>query len=179
MDNLIFKNFTKTTEEEKKLIHEWRNSDRIRSKMTNQEIISYNCHLKWINNLENVKNSFYYLFYIGNVPIGVFDIIDIDFKKSCCEYGSYIGDKKYNGYGILLTYYGFKHIFEDLNIQKINITILKTNNRTYKMVKSVFEAKNSFQDKNNDFLYIDKTIWINKKLDINDYYKNYKNIIWI
>ena len=157
MNNFIFKNFVKLNENEKKLILKWRNSNRVRLKMNQQDVISLDSHLRWINTLKERRDYEYYLFYVNNLPAGVFNFANI--KNGECECGSYIGNEDFIGYGILLNYLGFCHAFDELSIKRINITVLKNNKRVYQMHKTIFKAKDCSNNENKYFLYINKDDW--------------------
>ena len=90
MHNCIFKNFVKLNKQEGELILKWRNSDRIRKKMNNQTIITLETHLKWIKGLSTREDCQYFLFYVDTIPVGVFDLTNINFDKKECFGGSYI-----------------------------------------------------------------------------------------
>ena len=60
----MFKNFTKITDAEKHLILGWRNSEHIREKMLHKDIISWESHKSFIEQLKDRKDCIYYLIYI-------------------------------------------------------------------------------------------------------------------
>ena len=161
-----FKNFINLTEEEKLLVLEWHNSDRVRLKMTNQDIIPLENHLRFIESLKTRTNCKYWLFMIDDVPVGVYDIVDIKPDGTGGVGGSYIGDVSYLGYGLLLVYLTIVKSFDSnsLNskeeIVKENCTyVMKNNPRTYKMHKKVFGAKDFCEDDEKWYIYWDKEGW--------------------
>ena len=165
MYKLVFKNFIKLNDEEKQLILNWRNSDRVRLKMNNQEILPLENHINWINNLKNRKDCVYYMLYVNQIPVGVIDLTNINEQKECIA-GSYIGNTEYLGFGIVQCYYSFLLAFEKLNLKKIYANVLKTNKRVYKMHKQLFNAIDIRQDENEYLIYWDKDIWKNLKNNI-------------
>ena len=180
MHNLAFKNFTSLNDYEKQLVLSWRNSDRIRLKMNNQNVISLENHLNWISNLKNRFDCKHYVFYIDNAPCGVFNFVDINCEK--CECGSYIGNEKYLGFGILLNYLGFDYAFSNLNIKNINITVLKNNMRVYKMHKTIFFAEDTSETQNEWLLCLNIDSWnLNKqkiKKNIENLYADIHTAVW-
>lgn len=171
MSELLFKNFTKTTLEERKLILSWRNSDRIRLKMVNQGIISLEDHLKFIEGLKNRTDCIYWLVYVDNIPIGV--ALDTDGRESG---GIYIGDKKYTGYGIPVQYYVFKYNFETLNGREFIWDVLKTNRRVYQMHKKIFHAREKYETDKEWFLYHNLETYQEMKADLEPKMKGFYNI---
>ena len=166
MAELLFKNFTKTTEEEKRLILEWRNSERIREKMLHKEIISWEDHCHFIEQLKNRRNCKYYLIYVDKVPIGVSSITDINLIDRTCSGGMYIGDTNYLGYGLPILYYGYKYLFEDLDIKENVFDVLKTNKRVYKTHKEVFHARDKSETEKEWILFHNKETYQEMKTDL-------------
>lgn len=178
--NISFENFVNINEREKELILKWRNSDRIRNKMTNQEMITLENHLKWINALKEKNNQLYFLFKINKIPCGVFDFTKIN--KVSCECGSYIGNEDYIGYGILLNFLGFNYAFEKLKLEKVDITVLKNNNRVYKMHKTIFHAQDVAESENEYFLQLTSDQWQTNKKELENnltsYYGTFASQSW-
>lgn len=172
MLNLTFKNFVKLTDEEKRLVLDWRNSDRIRLKMNNKEIISLEKHLTWLETLKNREDSIYYLCFVDDTPIGVFDFTNIDKDNKSCVGGAYIGDTDYLGFGIVQCFYIFVYAFEKQNWEKIFADVLKSNKRVYKMHKQIFNAIDLKEDENSYFIYWDKNIWDKNKTKLIEQIKN-------
>jgi UDP-4-amino-4,6-dideoxy-N-acetyl-beta-L-altrosamine N-acetyltransferase len=172
----MFKNFTKINEDEKRLILGWRNSDRIRTKMVHKEIISWEDHNHFIECLKGRKDCIYYLIYIDDVPVAVSSIIDINLKNKTCSGGMYIGDVNYLGYGIPILYYGYKNIFENMNIIEHEFDVLKTNKRVYKMHKEVFHAKDKMETDKEWFLFHNQKTYQEMKKDLDNKMIDYYNI---
>lgn len=86
-----FKNFVSLTLEEKLMILEWRNNNKVRKMMVNKDIISETEHLRFIENLKEREDCFYWLVVDreGN-DIGVLDIIHVDEKNDAGELGFYL-----------------------------------------------------------------------------------------
>lgn len=86
-----FKNFVSLTHEEKLMILEWRNHNKVRRMMVNKDIISEAEHLRFIENLKEREDCFYWLVIDreGN-DIGVLDIIHVDEKNDAGELGFYL-----------------------------------------------------------------------------------------
>lgn len=163
-----FKNFINLTDDEKRLVLEWRNSDRVRLNMLNKDIIPLENHLRFIDSLKNRNDCKYWLFMIDEIPIGVFDLVDIKPDGSGGVGGSYIGDINYNGYGLLLNYLLFDYCFENNKGQKKYTKedcfyVMKNNPRTYKMHKNIFGAKDFAEDDEKWYLYIDYDSWVEIK----------------
>ena len=129
--NLIFKNFNTFNEEEIKLVWKMRNSESVRLKMYNPDIILFENHRKWIFSLKERKDCLYYLVYSNNEVIGVINFTSIKPKESC-EWGYYLNPEIQNsGYGIILEYYILKYAFENLEMKKLYGAVIETNKKLY------------------------------------------------
>lgn len=127
---LLFKNFTKLTKDEIILIHQMRNSDAVRLKMYNQEIIPLENHKNWVSSLTERNDCRYFLVYADDKAIGVVDFTSI--KKDSCEWGYYLApDMQKSGYGILLEYYVLKYSFEKLAVKTLFCAVLDSNKNVY------------------------------------------------
>ena len=88
-DKYSYKNFVNLTDEELLMILQWRNHPKIRKCMNNTELIPVNSHLFYCHNLKN-REDVYWLIKKEDQPIGVLNIIDIDYDKGICEPGFYL-----------------------------------------------------------------------------------------
>jgi len=158
-----FKNFVYMTEEEKHLVLKWRNSDRVRTKMVNKDIIPLESHLRFVESLKTRTDCKYWLFYIDDNPVGVYDIVDINPDGTGGVPGSYIGEDDYLGYGLLLVYLTLKikmeYLFEKGIFINDSYYVMKNNPRTYKMHKQIFGAKDLREEGDRWYLYNDKEGW--------------------
>lgn len=85
-----YKNFVTLTDGELLNILQWRNHPDIRKFMNNTEPIPEMSHLSYCHNLRNKDNVMYWLILKGDDPIGVLNIIDIDYERKTCEPGFYL-----------------------------------------------------------------------------------------
>lgn len=89
-DKYSYKNFVNLTDEELLLILQWRNHPDIRKCMNNTEPITEESHLNYCHNLKNREDVIYWLILKENNPVGVLNIIDIDYENGICEPGFYL-----------------------------------------------------------------------------------------
>ena len=136
---LQFKNFTLLSSDEIIFVHKMRNSDIVRLKMYNQEVIPLEIHKEWVAHLIERTDCCYYLVYADEEAIGVVDFTSISNSKDSCEWGYYLKEKYINsGYGILLEYYVLKYAFEALKVDKLFCSVLDSNFKVYNMHKKYF-----------------------------------------
>lgn len=127
---LLFKNFTTLSDDEIILVHQMRNSDAVRLKMYNQEIIPLENHKNWVYSLAERSDCRYFLVYADDKAVGVVDFTSI--KNNSCEWGYYLApDMQISGYGILLEYYVLEYAFETLCVSTLFCAVLDSNKNVY------------------------------------------------
>ena len=125
-ESYTFSNFTDLDSVETKLVWEWRNDEKVRKWMYNTEVIPFEKHLKFIENLYDSKEKLYFLVKRKQVPIGVFSIVDI--KDQTGEWGYYIAPEYHHqSFGIEFYYYTLNFVFGTLNFKEITGHTLLTN----------------------------------------------------
>lgn len=128
--NLLFKNFTQISDEESALVLQMRNSDAVRLKMYNQDIIFGDDHKKWMQSLAEKSDCRYFLVYADDKPIGVVDFTSI--TRDSCEWGYYLSpNMQLSGFGVLLEYYAIKYAFEKLTVTQLYCAVLDSNKNVY------------------------------------------------
>lgn len=86
-----FKNFICLTDEEKRMVLQWRNHKIVRNKMVNKEPISLESHLLYIESLKTRTDCYYWLvYYPDGAPIGVLDLLHVDKENDTAEFGEYL-----------------------------------------------------------------------------------------
>lgn len=68
----------------------WRNHPSVRKYLNNNDLIQENEHLSFCYNLNNNNEKFYWLVKKNNKPIGVLNIINVDYSERTCESGFYL-----------------------------------------------------------------------------------------
>ena len=69
-----FVNFNQLNEDDVMLIHKWRNNDKIRKWMHNQNKITFENHLKFMFSLKNNKSKLFFLVIRNGISVGVFSL---------------------------------------------------------------------------------------------------------
>lgn len=150
--DVCVKDFNNLSDIERKKICTERNKERIRSKMYNTDVISFEDHLKWLESLKNRNDCKYYLVIFDEIPIAVINYVNI--KNGTCELGSYIFDQYLNsGYGLPMGVIHIDLAFNKLKLNKIHCSVLEDNKNAYNMNVKIFGYKkddnySSVQEKN-------------------------------
>ncbi|MED4877005.1 UDP-4-amino-4,6-dideoxy-N-acetyl-beta-L-altrosamine N-acetyltransferase [Anoxybacillus geothermalis] len=113
------------------MVLNWRNQEHIRSVMFHDQIISLEEHRKWFDRVKEDQRTIVKIFYLDNVPLGVVNFTNIDFKNGKCSWGFYVGNQNApKGSGTLMGYLALNFIFEELNIRKLCAEIISFNERS-------------------------------------------------
>lgn len=121
-------NFIDMSETEKQMVLEWRNNNTIRKWMFNQEPISLQDHLLFIETLKTIEDKQYFLLKKGGEYIGVVDFIDIDSLHYSAECGLYANPlKKIDHAGKMLIEVAIRYAFKQLRMKRLLLEIFATN----------------------------------------------------
>lgn len=101
------------------LILKWRNSERIRTNMFTDHIITMQEHAKWFERIKHDSNSLVLIFEKKTNPLGLVSFTGIDKKNSKCNWGFYLGEINLPGTGTIMGYLGLNYAFEKLKIRKV------------------------------------------------------------
>jgi len=102
------------------IILSWRNSERIRSVMFSNHVISSDEHRSWFESLNKKDASVFLLFEYERKPAGLVYFTDIDRANGTCYWGFYLGSEDLPaGTGSLLGVLGIDYAFEQLRMRKI------------------------------------------------------------
>ena len=99
----------------------WRNSERIRSVMFSDQIITMQEHLAWFERIKRLEIPVHFVFEYKNRPIGYISYSDIDKRSLTCSSGTYLGEQAEipELAGIILQFFTTQYAFEKLGMRKI------------------------------------------------------------
>ncbi len=162
MNNIILKNYLLLTEDENKNILEIRNSKNIRLASLNEDIITFENHLKWIENNKKDNANRYYAVFEGNDIVGAIYITGINTIRNTCSWGLYF-KKNINIFtSSICTYLIIQKIFYELKINTLHLKVKKDNIAAYKFDTS-FGFKKYDERNEQYFMYMNKIMWNDKK----------------
>lgn len=122
--------FTLSPIEEKdlELVFKWRNLNNIRVYMLQDQLITWQEHCNWFENLKNREDKKIFLFYLRENPVGIISFSDINIDQRDCSWGFYIGDSSApKGAGSLMAFYGIEYMFSTHALYKINSKVIEFN----------------------------------------------------
>lgn len=130
--NLYFQKMESLNFEDKKEILSWRNDKKIRSMMFNNEEISLESHLEFIDILKKKNDKLYLRVNFKDEKIGVLYFFNL--KRSSASWGFYLKPKLIgSGYGILLEYFAMLVAFEKMNLSQLFCETLNINKSVLKI----------------------------------------------
>lgn len=120
------------------LVHEWRNSERVRRHMIHRDYISIQDHTNWFNNL-NIDRNKYYIYSVDGVPVGMVNLKNIDDASKTAEAGMYCGNSSYVGHmiNVLAPIRLYLYAFNTLLLETIHAQMLIGNEVARKLNRKI------------------------------------------
>jgi len=133
-------------ESDLEVVLEWRNSERVRSNMYTDHIISFNEHKRWFLNTRNNQSVSHHICEYNKQPIGVINFTNIDQQNKKCCWGFYLGLPDVTiGSGSIMGFLSLEYAFEVLNIRKLYSEVFKFNEKSIKLHKKLeFQEEGHF-----------------------------------
>ncbi|MCD6163592.1 MAG: UDP-4-amino-4,6-dideoxy-N-acetyl-beta-L-altrosamine N-acetyltransferase [candidate division Zixibacteria bacterium] len=126
-------NLRKINEQDLETLLRWRNSDRVRTNMYTDHIISMKEHRAWFNRIKDESTALYLIFEHLEHPIGFVYFTQIDITISNCMWGFYLGERNVpNKSGTIMGYMSLNHIFDVNKLQRVNGEVLAFNKPSQK-----------------------------------------------
>ncbi len=127
-------NFIDLTLDEKKMVLEWRNHPDVKRWMLSSKDISLEEHLKFIQNLADADDKYYFLVKNNDDYIGVIDFTSIKHIDKTAEIGLYA--KPYlRGVGSILMHSLLCYGFDVLKCKKLYVTAYLENEKAISLYK--------------------------------------------
>ena len=127
MKRISLIDFIKLSQNQKKMILNWRNSDSIRKWMYSNKPIELTSHFEFIEKLKNDKFNKYFLVQEEAINVGVIYFINIDSSLEECEFGIYAKPNS-KGFGKILIKSTINYAFNHLKIRRLIAEVLVENN---------------------------------------------------
>lgn len=124
--NLI--NFINVNDDEKEMIRNWRNHEKIRNMMYSDHIITIEEHAKFIQKLRSENNNFYWLVKKNRENIGIISLNRLDFKNLNAYIGIY-SNPALSGMGGLLIECLIILAFDGAKLHTLKLEVIEGNER--------------------------------------------------
>ncbi|MDD2620319.1 MAG: UDP-4-amino-4,6-dideoxy-N-acetyl-beta-L-altrosamine N-acetyltransferase [Syntrophomonadaceae bacterium] len=123
--------------EDLEIVLRWRNSERVRSYMFSDHIISLEEHKEWFKYLDSKRNV-YLVFEYNQAAAGLVCFNDIDNKNGLSYWGFYLGETNIPpGTGLLMGYLSMEYAFNILQTRKLCSRAFRLNERSIKFHKKL------------------------------------------
>ena len=110
------------------MVLKWRNSERVRTAMYKDHIISMEEHQDWYQRVTDGNTSLHFVFEVDGRPIGVVNTVDIDRTNNKCNWGFYIGDESAPcGAGSAMGFLALERLIEAEGFRKVTGEALGSN----------------------------------------------------
>jgi len=129
--------------EDNKILSKWRNDRKLTDKLGgNIFFVSTYREKEWVEKaIENDKRDLHLAIVKreNNTFIGMVNLTSIDHVNKKAEFSIFIGDKKQmgKGYGKQATNLILQYAFNELNLNKVWLSVLKTNNKARKLYEII------------------------------------------
>jgi UDP-4-amino-4,6-dideoxy-N-acetyl-beta-L-altrosamine N-acetyltransferase len=115
-------------------VRHWRNSDRIRAAMFNDEIITSGKQLEWFRKISAECNDEYLILEDEDRAVGLISFTKFDKKNNIIHWGFYIGEPDTpRGSGSLLCLLGLDYAFQRLGVRRVMGEVLASNIRSLRL----------------------------------------------
>jgi UDP-4-amino-4,6-dideoxy-N-acetyl-beta-L-altrosamine N-acetyltransferase len=147
------KNFINLSQEEKKIVLDWRNSDQTRNGMYSNEEIKWQEHLSFIQRLETDDTRLYFLAFIKENPVGVVYFTGISIMHKRGVYGIYLRpDGQFPpDTGVLLREVILELSFRHMDFNTLNSEVLSDNKLAY-----IYNRRGGFKEEGRLRAYINR-----------------------
>jgi UDP-4-amino-4,6-dideoxy-N-acetyl-beta-L-altrosamine N-acetyltransferase len=133
-------------ERDLELVLEWRNSERVRSKMFESQLIPRENHWKWFASLQGSQSNYAWIFEYQEVEAGVVTLKRVDEKEDKWIWGCYLGDRKLvPKAGTIMGFMALEQFFDKMGLRLIIGEAVAANTHSLEFNKRIgFDIINEF-----------------------------------
>ena len=123
-------------ERDLQMVLQWRNSERVHSKMLTDHKIVWEEHFAWFQRIKDNPIKRNLIFEFLGRPIGYIGYTEYDEEKGCCSPGAYLGETEVPiDAGITLFYMAVEYAFAELNMKYLETSVFRSNKIAMKIDK--------------------------------------------
>lgn len=121
--------FRKIKDSDLEMIMNWRMQPDITKYMFTDPQLTLEKQIQWYEKISKEDDSFYWIFEVNGLPVGLVSLVDWDKKNSVIYGGGYIAEKKGRTLNNILDMNMnlYRYAFEELKINKAAIEIMSNN----------------------------------------------------
>lgn len=139
------------TIDDTEMVLKWRNSEFVRRNFIYQPVITYEDHIKWMEQRVSTGEVIQFIIIEKQTmnPLGSVYLRDFDYAAKKAEYGIFIGEESAcgRGYGTEVAIRMIQFCFRELGFHKLSLRVLEENTRAIKSYeKAGFHVEGRFVD---------------------------------
>jgi UDP-4-amino-4,6-dideoxy-N-acetyl-beta-L-altrosamine N-acetyltransferase len=121
--------FKRLGEAQLEQVRAWRNSPDVARFMYTDQEISPQQHRAWFERISRDPSASYWVIELEGHPVGLANVVDLDFAKSSASWAFYIADPRTRGKGVgqYVEFCVLNCVFEYWNIGTLNCQVLESN----------------------------------------------------
>lgn len=131
------------------MVREWRLSKEVSQYMYTNPKISRDQQRSWFEAISLDESKEFYIIRFQEKDLGLASITNINREFKKCQWAFYLGDTSVRGKGIgsKVEYRIIKHVFDDLNLRRLECEIFSFNQKVIKMHESFgFKQEGYFRE---------------------------------
>ena len=184
MTNILLREITKCTDEQKKSARKVRNQESVRKSMYTEHEISLNEHLAWVERLQSDNRQIVFVVLVDEVVSGVVSVNAIDRLHLKSDWAFYLDANVRGGLGAALEFGLINFVFQRVGLEKLNCEVIETNEAVVKLhkkfgfVEEGFRRENIIKNENRMgvfFLGLTKSDWEREKETVKNRYEKVIN----
>ena len=184
MTNILLREITKCTDEQKKSIRKVRNQESVRKSMYTEHEISLNEHLAWVERLQSDNRQIVFVVLVDEVVSGVVSVNAIDRLHLKSDWAFYLDANVRGGLGAALEFGLINFVFQRVGLEKLNCEVIETNEAVVKLhkkfgfVEEGFRRENIIKNENRMgvfFLGLTRSDWEREKETVKNRYEKVIN----
>ena len=184
MTNILLREITKCTDEQKKSARKVRNQESVRKSMYTEHEIPLNEHLAWVERLQSDNRQIVFVVLVDEVVSGVVSVNAIDRLNLKSDWAFYLDANVRGGLGAALEFGLINFVFQKVGLEKLNCEVIETNEAVVKLhkkfgfVEEGFRRENIIKNENRMgvfFLGLTRSDWEREKETVKNRYEKVIN----
>lgn len=122
-------------ESDLRMLLDWRNSDRVHSKMLSDHTISWEEHCGWFLRAKDYEPKRNFIFCYKEMPVGYIGYTEYDAENASCSPGCYLGVTEGipSESGFFLFYAAIEYAFSNLGMMTLETSVFSDNREAIKL----------------------------------------------
>lgn len=122
-------------EDDLELVMHWRMDPDITKYMNTDPKLTLDLQRKWFDTIKKSDEAQYWMIEVDNQPVGIINIVDIDWEKGSCSWGYYIGEKKHRSFALAISLEMslYDYVFDVLKLKELHNEIFSVNESVIKL----------------------------------------------